>query len=73
MASAKPGVHILTLNQVQVDQRLVQGEKFIKWTDQVKNIYVMTFEIVEILIFPLYVQMQFNENWFKKKHLEIHS
>lgn len=35
MASAKPGVHIMTLDEVDVDERLVEGEKFIKWTDQV--------------------------------------
>ncbi len=37
MASAQTGVHILTLDEVEVHQGLVQGERFIRWCEQVST------------------------------------
>lgn len=34
MASAKSGVHIMTLNQVDINERLQTGEMFLKWSEQ---------------------------------------
>ena len=38
MASAKTGVHIMTLQELSVDERLSAGETFLKWTDLVSSV-----------------------------------
>ena len=38
MASAKTGVHIMTLQELSVDERLSAGETFLKWTDLVSRV-----------------------------------
>jgi len=37
MASAKPGVHILTLDEVQVPDQMKGGDRFALWADQVRD------------------------------------
>lgn len=47
MASAKSGVHILSLDELDVDRRLLEGEKFLKWCEQVsEQSHIITFYAV---------------------------